>query len=393
MMHLQLRHEPDLETYLEPSIIALSDGSIRALNRAASQLLAPGHADASLLDLCTSRVEALQSYLLACSGSRQPLIERVGFDGSHGAIDYRCFGNVLVPRRKNQPATLLLRLFPLLDARFSAAAERMRRLTAERQRRLAMQQFDELRCDRVRLVEQYCFVAEALRVVEARTHQLQDELNHIRADERERIARDLHDHAGQEMAQVLAELRVLQESTKGLARKRLDEIVAHVAGVGRKIHHAVVSGRPRVVEELGFRRAIETMAVSFAADGRLDLSFRKKGTEPERMPPTVEDALYRVAQEALTNALKHGLGARKLDVTLDFAATSVSLTIADDGIGLAPEAEQAGSGPCPGIGLHGMRQRMDDIGGKLDIRPRCGKGTIVNATAPLSNALPRSVPS
>jgi len=374
-------------------MIALSDGSIRALNRAASQLLAPGHAGTSLLDLCTSRGEALQSYLLACSGSRQPLVERVGFGGPHGTNDYRCFGNVLVPRRKNQPATLLLRLFPLLDARFSAAAERMRRLTAERQRRLALQQFDELRCDRVRLVEQYCFVAEALRVVEARTHQLQDELNHIRADERERIARDLHDHAGQEMAQVLAELRVLQESTKGPARRRLDEIVAHVAGVGRKIHHAVVSGRPRVVEELGFRRAIETMAASFAADGRLDLSFRKKGIEPERMPPAIEDALYRVAQEALTNALKHALGARKLDVTLDYATTSVSLTIADDGIGLSSEAEQAGSGPCPGIGLHGMRQRMDDIGGTLEIRPRYRKGTVVSATAPLSNASPRSVAS
>lgn len=393
MMHLQLRHEPDLETYIEPSIIALSDGSVRALNRAASQLLAPGGAAASLLDICASRVEALRTYLLACSGSRQPLIERVSFDGPHGATDYRCFGNVLVPRRKSQPATLLLRLFPLLDARFSAVAERMRRLTAERQRRLAMQQFDELRSDRLRLVEQYCFVAEALRVVEARTHQLQDELNHIRADERERIARDLHDHAGQEMAQVLVELRELQESTKGPARRRLDEIVAHVAGVGRKIHHAVVAGRPRIVEELGFSRAIETMAASFAADGRLDLSFRKKGIEPGRMPPAVEDALYRVAQEALTNSLKHALGARKLDVALDFAGMSVSLTIADDGAGLRSGADQPGDAPCPGVGLHGMRQRMDDIGGTLDVEPRCGKGTIVIATAPLSDASPRGAPS
>lgn len=391
MMHLQLRHEPDLETYLEPSIVALSDGSVRALNRAASQLLAPGDSAASLLDICTSRVDALRTYLLACSGSRQPLIERVRFDGPHGATDYRCFGNVLAPRRKNQPATLLLRLFPLLDARFSAVAERMRRLTAERQRRLALQQFDELRSDRLRLVEQYCFVAEALRVVETRTHQLQDELNHIRADERERIARDLHDHAGQEMAQVLVELRELQENTRGPTRKRLDEIVAHVAGVGRKIHHAVVSGRPRIVEELGFSRAIETTATSFAADGRLDLSFRKKGVEPERMPPALEDALYRVAQETLTNALKHALGARKLDVTLDFAAMSVSLVIADDGIGLSPKAEQAGG--SPGIGLPGMRQRMEDIGGTLDVRPRCGKGTMVTATAPLSNASPRWAPS
>lgn len=393
MMHLQLRHELDLEVYLEPSVIALTDGSIRALNRAASQLLAPGHAATSLLDICASRVDALRTYLLACSGSRQPLIERVGFTGPDGASDYRCFGNVLVPRRKSQPATLLLRLFPLLDPRFSAVAERLRRLTAERQRRLAMQQFDELRSDRLRLVEQYCFVAEALRVVEARTHQLQDELNHIRTDERERIARDLHDHAGQEMARVLVELRVLQESTKGLARRRVEEIVEHVAGVGRKIHHAVISGRPRIVEELGFSRAIEAMATSFAADGRLHLCFRKKGPEPDPMPAVIEDALYRVAQEALTNTLKHALGARKLDVVLDFASTSVSLTIADDGAGLRSQPERPGDGIHTGIGLPGMRQRMADLGGTLGIGPRCGKGTIVTAVAPLTGVAPRSVPS
>ncbi|WP_159650394.1 MULTISPECIES: ATP-binding protein [unclassified Bosea (in: a-proteobacteria)] len=392
-MHLQLRHELDLEVYLEPSVVALTDGSIRALNRAASQLLAPGHAATSLLDICASRVDALRTYLLACSGSRQPLIERVSFTGSDGAGDYRCFGNVLVPRRKSQPATLLLRFFPLLDPRFSAVAERLRRLTAERQRRLAMQQFDELRSDRLRLVEQYCFVAEALRVVEARTHQLQDELNHIRTDERERIARDLHDHAGQEMAQVLVELRVLQESTKGLAKRRIEEIVEHVAGVGRKIHHAVISGRPRIVEELGFSRAIEAMATSFAADGRLNLCFRKKGPEPDPMPAVIEDALYRVAQEALTNTLKHALGARKLDVVLDFASTSVSLTIADDGAGLRSQPERPGDGIHTGIGLHGMRQRMADLGGTLGIGPRCGKGTIVTAVAPLTGVAPRSVPS
>lgn len=390
MMHLQLRHELDLEVYLEPSVIALTDGSIRALNRAASQLLAPGHAAMSLLDICASRVDALRTYLLACSGSRQPLIERVGFNGPDGASDFRCFGNVLVPRRKSQPATLLLRLFPLRDPRFSAVAERMRRLTAERQRRLAVQQFDELRSDRIRLVEQYCLVAEALRIVEARTHQLQDELNHIRADERERIARDLHDHAGHEMARVLAELRALQESTRGLARRRLEEIVEHVVGVGRKIHHAVVNGRPRIVEELGFSRAIEVMAASFAADGRLDLCFKKKGAEPDPLPVAVEDALYRVAQEALTNCLKHAVGARKLDVVLDFAGMSVSLTIADDGAGVRSEPERPGDGIHTGIGLPGMRQRMADVGGTLGIGPRCGKGTIVTAIAPLTDVAPRS---
>lgn len=392
MMHLQLRHELDLEAYLEPSIIALSDGSIHALNRAASQVVNSQGATSSLLDICKSRAESLRTYLIACSGSRLPLIERISFDRPGGTADYRCFGNMLLPRRRSRPATLLLRLLPVLDARFSAAAERMRRLAAERQQRLALQQFEELRGDRLRLVEQYCFVAEALRVVEARTQELRDEVNRTRADERERIARDLHDQAGQEMALVLAELRAVQESTKGLAKRRIDEIVEHVTGIGRKIHHAVVSGRPRIIEELGFGRAIETMAASFAADGRIDLSFRKKGVEPELLPNAVESALYRVAQEALTNVLKHALGARKLDVTLEFTGESLVLTIADDGAGLRLEAMQPKGSDNAGIGLRGMRQRMDDIGGTLEIGPRFGKGTIVTAVAPLLCEPQRSVP-
>jgi len=392
MMHLQLRHELDLEAYLEPSLLALSDGSVHAFNRAAVQALNPGSLTSSLFEMCAGQVEALRTYLLACSGSRQPLIERVTLEGPGGPVDYRCFGNVLVPRRKSRSATLLLRLFPLLDARFSAAAERMRRLTAERQRRLAMQQFEELRSDRLRLVEQYCFVAEALRVVEARTCVLQDEINHIRCDERERIARDLHDHAGQEMALVLAELRRLQSGAKGLAKQRLDEIAEHVAGIGRKIHHAVVSGRPRIIEELGFGRAIEAMTVSVAADGRFDFSFRKKGSEPTSLPIDVESALYRVAQEALTNVLKHALGVRKVDVVLDFANGSVSLTIADDGAGLSLESMHTESCDTAGIGLRGMRQRMTDIGGTLEIGPRFGKGTIVTASAPLARKLPGTAP-
>lgn len=384
MMHLQLRHELDLETYLEPSILALSDGSVRALNRAASQTLNSASATPSLLDLCTKRVDALRSYLLACSGSRQPLIDKVSLDSADGSVDYRCFGNLLVPRTRNRPAILLLRLFPVLDARFSAAAERMRRLTAEQQRRLAQQQFDELRSDRLRLVEQYCFVAEALRVVEARTRELQTELSLIRADERERIAQDLHDHAGQEMTRVLAELRALQESVKGPAKQRLDEIVAHVTGVGRKIHHAVVGGRLRIIEELGFTRAIETMAASFAADGKLDLCFRKKGAVPEALPIAVESALYRVAQEALTNVLKHAHGARKVELLLEFASHSLSLKIADDGAGCPAKVAQGVGSENAGIGLRGMRQRMHGIGGTFDIGPRPGAGTVVTATVALA---------
>lgn len=393
MMHLQLRHELDLEANLEPSVIALSDGSIHALNRVARRALNSEGAAPSLFDIVRGSAESFRAYLIACSGSRLPLIERVRFDGPGGATDYRCFGQALVPRRRNRPATLLLRLFPALDARFSAAAERMRRLTAERQRRLALQQCQALRSDRLRLVEQYCYVVEALRIVEARTHELRDKLNHIRADERERIARDLHDHVGHEMALVLAELRTMQHDAQGPAKARLGEIVAHVAGIGRKIHQAVVSSRPHLVEELGFGRAIEAMATSFAADGRVELSFRKKGVEPGLLPVPVECALFRVAQEALTNIVKHALGAGKIDVTLEFAGGSLALTVTDDGAGIRLEAMQPGADGSAGIGLRGMRRRMEEIGGTLEIGPRLGKGTIVTAIAPLACEPQRSLPS
>ncbi|WP_186418233.1 ATP-binding protein [Bosea sp. CS1GBMeth4] len=393
MMHLQLRHELDLETNLEPSVIAASDGSIHALNRVASRVLDCSGMAPSLFDICRSRADSLRAFLVACSGSRLPLIEQVRFDGPGGAADYRCVGHALVPRRRSRPATLLLRLHPARDARFSAAAERMKRLAAERQRRLAMQQCEELRSDRLRLVEQYCYVAEALRIVEARTHELRDKVNHIRADERERIARDLHDHVGHEMALALAELRTMQHDAEGPAKARLGAIVAHIGGIGRKIHHAVTSGRPHLVEELGFVRAIEAMAASFAADGRIDLCFRTKGLEPELLPAAVECALYRVAQEALTNIVKHALGARKIDITLDFARESLALTMADDGAGIRLEAVGAERHGDAGIGLRGMRRRMEEIGGTLEVGPRLDKGTIVTAVAPLVCAPQRSLPS
>ncbi|WP_181011996.1 sensor histidine kinase [Bosea psychrotolerans] len=383
MMHLQLRTELDLETFLEPSFVACSDGSIHAWNRAACQVLSPQASISSLFDICSSRAEVLRAYLIRCSGSRQPLIEKVSFEGQGGAVDYRCFGSALIPRRRSRPAHLLLRLFPMRDARFAARAECMKRSRAERHYRLAMEQSNELRSDRLRLVEQYCFVAEALRIAEAQKHALQDEIKHIRADERERIAQDLHDHAGQEMALVLVELRRMRDAARGPARSRLDELAVHVSEVGRKIHHAVVGGRPRIVEELGLSRAIEITAVWFTTDGRLDLSFKKKGTEPASLSVALESNLYRVAQEALTNALKHALGAQKIDIVLDFNCSSVSLTIADDGIGLSTETQPQGEFGSSGIGLRGMQQRMNSIGGTLQIGPRFGKGTIVTAVAPL----------
>ena len=107
------------------------------------------------------------------------------------------------------------------------------------------------------------------------------------------------------------------------------------------------------------------------------------------MPIAVESALYRTAQEALTNVVKHALDARKIDVVLEFAHASISLTIADDGPGFAEDAKLPGNA---GIGLRGMRQRIADVDGTLEIGSRSGKGTIVTTVVPLTGERQRSVP-
>ena len=382
----------DIHACFDPSMIALSDGRIRALNRAARSIFPLATSTFSLFDICADPAEMLRRYLVRCSGSRQPVMEKVSLTGPGGIVNYRCFGSAITTRRRGRPSTLLLRLSPVLDPRLSAQAQRMRNETGERRLAVALDQLGELRKDRLRLVEQYFFVTEALRVVEAQKRELQQEIKHIRTDERERIAQDLHDHVGHEMVAVLAGLRKLRDSAHGSARAHLDGITMHVAEVGRRIHRAVVGARPRIVEELGLSRALEVTLVSCATDGALDFSFTTKGAVPKFLPAPVESALYRVAQEAFTNVLKHARGARRIDVVLGGSATSVSLTITDNGAGYAPELQQRGELYDTGIGLLGMQQRMRSIGGVLQIESLPGQGTTVTALASL-NREQRSAPS
>ena len=100
--------------------------------------------------------------------------------------------------------------------------------------------------------------------------------------------------------------------------------------------------------------------------------------EPAQLPAVVESAIYRIAQEALTNCVKHATGARNLTVHLSFTKGSVVLTVADDGAGfVAPDTDRHGG---RGQGVRGMRQRMTSIGGTLEIESgECG--TKVTATA------------
>lgn len=387
MTRMHIRSELDVETYLEPSLIVSSDGSIQALNRAARSTLSHADVNASLFALCASPVAVLESYLARCSNPGPPSIERLSFQGDDGVSEYRCFGSALAGHSQGDvghPA-ILLRLFLAPDEVMTAEVESTTVTIAEMRWQLALRQVEELRRERQRLDERQALLAEALRMVEAQKRELHAEMKHIRTDERDRIALDLHDQIGQEMAGVLQELRQLRDGAVGLERDHLDAVAEHVSEIGRRIHRAVIGGKPRIVEELGLARALEATGASFATDGGLDFSFVCNGTAPVPSPAAIEGALYRVAQEAMTNVIKHASGARKLTVTLQFSAQFVSLAVADDGAGFLPEAlSRDGRGDDACVGLRGMQQRMRGVAGTLKIDSRPGKGTAITACVPLA---------
>lgn len=381
MTRMQIRNEHDLGIYLEPSLIVSRDGHVQAFNRVAELTLRRAAVGCSLFDLCDSPPDTLRQYLAHCSRPGPPSSARLTFFGHDDVSEFQCSGGVLATRYGDHEPTILLRLFSTHDETVVAGHDQATETVGQH----ALRQIEDLQRDRKRLGERLALMAEALRVVEEQKREIHAEVKFIRADERERIARDIHDQVGHEMAEVLAEVRRLRDDALGVERDRLEAVAAHVSDVGRRLHRAVIGGRPRIVEELGLARAIQVTVVSFAADGGLDSSFESNGAAPEILPAPVESALYRIAQEAMTNVMKHAPGARTLKVTLAFSIELISLTIADDGPGFLMESLDYGGRDDHGIGLRGMQQRMRDVGGTLTIDAYPGAGTTITASVPLGS--------
>ena len=181
--------------------------------------------------------------------------------------------------------------------------------------------------------------------------------------ERKRIARGLHDEVGQVLTGVLLQLDAVEADTSGdVARAK--ESVRHALEEVRRISQEL---RPEMLEHLGLTSALTELSRSFdrlpgiRVESRID-------REPYVLAPDVELAIYRIAQESLTNVVRHA-HASKVTLTLGSEAENVVLRIVDDGRGFEHGTPPAGHG-----GLRGMRERAVLIGGRLTIEqpPRGG---------------------
>ena len=233
--------------------------------------------------------------------------------------------------------------------------------------------------DDVRLLE--ALAATAATAVHTARSVASDRLRHsIETSERERQrwARELHD----ETLQGLGGLRVLLSSgLRGSGEDLSDAARRAVAQIGEEIRNLrtlITELRPAALDELGLVPAIETLAQRTATTEGLTLEtnidLRLEGET--RLEPEVESAVYRLAQEALTNVVKHAR-ANRVEMNLTREDSAVVLTVSDDGIGFDPD----GSGP--GFGLIGMRERVSLTGGRLEIESQDGAGTTLRATLPV----------
>jgi len=205
----------------------------------------------------------------------------------------------------------------------------------------------------------------------------------MEASERERKywARELHD----ETLQGLGALRLLLASAlRRGTPEALDEAVREASdellGEIEKLRGLITDLRPAALDELGLSAAIEALAERTATTAgievRGDVSLSGADGATERLSPELESTIYRLVQEALTNVVKH---ARAERAAVEVAGDSdvVKIQVRDDGVGFDSNARP------PGFGLLGMEERLELVGGRLEIDSAPGKGTTLRAELPI----------
>jgi len=161
-------------------------------------------------------------------------------------------------------------------------------------------------------------------------------------------------------------------------RRRLEEAIALTQTTMDQIRGLAQALRPPALDTLGLSAALEGFCRSFAVQTRLEVAY--EGAEIGSLPDPISIHLYRCLQEALNNVVKHAR-ARRVRVTLAHDGAQIRLTVEDDGAGFEPGAVP-GPFPSEGLGLRGMRERLDSLHGRLEIISRPGRGVRLVAAVP-----------
>lgn len=199
----------------------------------------------------------------------------------------------------------------------------------------------------------------------------------VTAQEEERawVASEVHDDALQRIAIIRHELDLLwatRETPDAEERRRvlnaeLEDLAGKLRGLAHRLH-------PALVEQLGLPRALEALALDVERGSEIAVHVETDGA-PTNLAPATALALYRIAQEALHNVVKHS-GAVEAELLLGLREAGLTLAVKDAGRGFNP------SSPSEGLGLAAMRQRAEQLGAEFTVTSSPGKGTEVRVTVP-----------
>ncbi|RJQ80889.1 sensor histidine kinase [Amycolatopsis panacis] len=201
-------------------------------------------------------------------------------------------------------------------------------------------------------------------------------------DERQRMAREIHDTLAQGLAGILAQVQAAEQALdeRPAARRHLAnarELARESLGEARRTVHAV---EPAVLADARLPDAIGEVARRWAEVNDVAVALTTTG-DARPMHADVEVTLLRAVQEALANVAKHAQAAR-VGLTLSYMEDLVTLDVRDDGVGFAPGATRAAAPGTGGLGLAGLRRRVQRLAGRLEIESEPGGGTAISATVP-----------
>ncbi len=210
------------------------------------------------------------------------------------------------------------------------------------------------------------------------------EVTRAQEEERKRIALQIHDGPAQTLFAALRNLETVQACTAAGDVNPADAF--------RELEHAIrcainetralmIDLRPPCLDDMGLHAALRRYAQQFTQRTQIKVELKHQG--PRRFPPMVESALYRIAQESLTNVWKHAK-ARKVVITLHVGLREGFLSIQDDGVGF--DLDEASARQGEHLGLSSLRDRSEMIGGRLTVRSEAGKGALISVTIPFTEA-------
>jgi signal transduction histidine kinase len=209
-------------------------------------------------------------------------------------------------------------------------------------------------------------------------------LSEAQETERGRFSRELHDRLGQDLTALKLGLQILRRqgpfATPVL--ESIGKLEKLAEGLMRDIHRLAWELRPSALDDLGLELALQRYVTEWSETSHVPLDFHCSDAGVKRLPHELETTLYRVAQEALTNIVRHAR-ARRVSVLLERRPGWVSLIVEDDGQGFDADSVTQAPGARGNLGLLGMQERVSLVGGVLEIESTPGAGTAVFVRLPL----------